>query len=182
MSGAMARRIDRHGGGHGGPSQRQLRVGELIRRALSEMLARGDVHDPTLAGISITVGEVQASPDLKVATVHVLPLGGAGAEAALEALNRNRPEIRRRVARAVALKFAPELRFRIDDTFDRLDAARRLFEQEAVRRDVAGDEATDEAGDGDWPEALGDPEVAEEWGDDAPLQAPANGGAGRRGG
>lgn len=178
MSGAMARRIDRqaNGGGRGGPSQRQLRVGELIRRALSEMLARGDVHDPTLAETSITVGEVQASPDLKVATVHVLPLGGAGAQAALEALNRNRPELRRRVARAVALKFAPELRFRIDDTFDRLDAARRLFEQEAVRRDVEG------GGDEDWPEELGDPEGVEEWDDGAPSEASTDGGAGRRDG
>lgn len=186
MSGRMARRTDRHGGGggHGGPSQRQLRVGELIRRALSETLARGDVHDPALSETSITVGEVRTSPDLKVATVHVLPLGGAGAEAALEALNRNRPELRRRVARAVALKFAPELRFRLDDTFDRLDAARRLFEQEAVRRDVEGEE---EDASEEWPEALGDPAVAEAWDAGGPRErpeeraseAPAAGGAAR---
>ena len=132
----MARRFDRNAGG--GPSQRQLRVGELIRRRLSEVLARGEVHDPDLSGMSITVGEVQASADLKVATAHVLPLGGRGAEVLLEALHRNRHEIRRQVAKGVALKFSPELRFRIDDTFDRLDDARRLFSDDAVRRDVEG--------------------------------------------
>ena len=148
----MARRSDRTATGRREPSQRQLRVGELIRRALSELLARGDVHDPDLSETSITVGEVRASPDLKVATVHVLPLGGAGAEATIEALERNRHEIRRRVARAVSLKFSPELRFRVDDTFDRLDGARRLFAQEAVRRDVeaADEEHADEPPE-DWP-------------------------------
>ena len=119
-----------------GPSQRQLRVGELIRRRLSEVLLRGDVHDPDLTAISITVGEVRASPDLKVATVYVLPLGGEGAEAALDALNRNRAEIRRNVVRGLDLKFAPELRFVLDDTFDRMDETRRLFAQDSVRRDV----------------------------------------------
>ena len=143
----MARRFDRPSGG--APSQRQLRVGELIRRRLSEVLARGEVHDPELAGISITVGEVQASPDLKVATAHVLPLGGRGAEAALEALRRNRHELRRQVAKGMTLKFSPELRFRIDETFDRLDDARRLFSDETVRRDV---EARPEARDAQAPD------------------------------
>lgn len=120
-----------------GPSQRQLRVGELIRRTLSEVLTRGEVHDPDLTSVPITVGEVRASPDLKVATVYVLPLGGAGAEAVLAALKRNRGELRRLVSRALTLKFAPELRFELDDTFDRLDEARRLFAQDAVKRDLA---------------------------------------------
>ena len=133
----MGRRFDRRGGrAGGGASQRQLRVGELIRRALSDVLARGEIHDPDLSETSITVGEVRASPDLKVATAHVLPLGGRDADAAIEALRRNRHEIRRQVARQVTLKFSPELRFRIDDTFERLDAARRLFDDERVRRDV----------------------------------------------
>jgi ribosome-binding factor A len=77
-----------------GPSQRQLRVGELIRRTLSSVLARGEVHDPELNAMSITVGEVRASPDLKIATVYVMPLGGAGREEAIEALKRNRGELR----------------------------------------------------------------------------------------
>ena len=119
-----------------GPSQRQLRVGELIRHRLSEVLARGDVHDPELNRMSITVGEVRCSPDLKVATAYVMPLGGHDAEAALSALRRNRGELRHQVAKGLALKFAPELRFQIDETFDRLDETRRLFADERVKRDV----------------------------------------------
>ena len=125
-----------------GPSQRQLRVGETIRRALSETLSRGAVHDPDLERFSITVGEVRMSPDLKVATAFVLPLGGGEREAMLAALRQNRGELRRIVARALTLKFTPELRFALDETFDRMDAARRLFADETVRRDVGapGDE------------------------------------------
>ena len=119
-----------------GPSQRQLRVGELIRRTLSEVLARGDVHDPDLNRISITVGEVRASPDLKVATVYVCPLGGTGQEEVIDLLARNKGELRRMVGKKLALKFSPDLRFRLDDTFDRLDDTRRLFSQDAVRRDL----------------------------------------------
>ncbi len=132
----MARHPDTPGSG---PSQRQLRVGELIRRTLSEVLQRGDIHDPDLNAMSITVGEVRASPDLKVATAFVLPLGGGNREAAIAALARNKHELRRHVARALTLKFAPDLRFRIDDTFDRLDDARRIFSDERVRRDVEKD-------------------------------------------
>ena len=119
-----------------GPSQRQLRVGELIRRRLSEVLTRGETHDPDLDAIPITVGEVRCSPDLKVATVFVLPLGGRDPEGTLEALRRNKGEIRRSVARGLDLKFAPELRFVLDETFDRMDETRRLLEQAQVRRDV----------------------------------------------
>ncbi|MFM2357035.1 MAG: hypothetical protein RLZZ528_2771 [Pseudomonadota bacterium] len=119
-----------------GPSQRQLRVGELIRRTLSDVLSRGDVHDPELNRMSITVGEVRTSPDLKIATAFVLPLGGKDADEAIVALNRNRSELRRLVAKQMTLKFAPELRFMIDETFDRMDETRRLFSDERVRRDV----------------------------------------------
>lgn len=119
-----------------GPSQRQLRVGELIRRRLSEVLTRGEIHDPDLENMMITVGEVRSSPDLKVATVFVLPLGGKDPDGALEALIRNRGEIRRAVAKGLDLKFAPELRFVLDETFDRMDETRRLFSQDDVRRDV----------------------------------------------
>lgn len=120
-----------------GPSQRQLRVGELIRRTLSGVLARGEVHDPDLNAMSITVGEVRASPDLKVATVYVMPLGGAGRDEAIDALKRNRGELRRALMREMTLKYAPDLRFVIDETFDRMDDARRLFADERVQRDVA---------------------------------------------
>lgn len=119
-----------------GPSQRQLRVGETIRRTLSEVLVRGDVHDPELNRFSITVGEVRASPDLKVATAYVLPLGGQAAAAMLGALNRNRGELRRLVAKELALKFAPELRFALDETYDRLDATRAMFSDPRVRQDL----------------------------------------------
>jgi ribosome-binding factor A len=122
--------------GGSGPSQRQLRVGELIRRTLSDVLNRGDVHDPDLNRLSITVGEVRCSPDLKVATAFVLPLGGKDVEEALAVLKRNRAEIRRQVSKGLTLKFAPELRFRVDETFDRLDDTRRLFDQDEVRRDL----------------------------------------------
>ncbi|MFP4406516.1 30S ribosome-binding factor RbfA [Rhodosalinus sp.] len=122
--------------GRSGPSQRQLRVGELIRRRLSDVLMRGDVHDPDLNRLSLTVGEVRTSPDLKVATAFVLPLGGRGQDEALALLDRNRAELRRQVAKGLELKFAPELRFRIDESFDRMDETRRLLAQPDVRRDT----------------------------------------------
>lgn len=119
-----------------GPSQRQLRVGELIRRTLSDVLNRGEVHDPELNALSITVGEVRASPDLKRATVYVMPLGGGARDEALEALRRNRSQLRRAVMREMTLKYAPDLHFVIDETFDRMDASRRLFAQDKVRQDI----------------------------------------------
>ena len=122
-----------------GPSQRQLRVAELIRRRLSDVLHQGDIHDPDLNRLSITVGEVTCSPDLKVATAYVLPLGGGQREEALDALKRNRSEIRRVVGRNLQLKFSPEIRFRIDETFDRLDTTRAMFADENVRRDLDDD-------------------------------------------
>lgn len=128
---------------HSGPSQRQLRVGELIRRVLSEVLARGDLYDPEIAHVSITVGEVRTSPDLKMATVHVMPLGGLNTDMVVKALNRNKAELRRHLNRNIELKFSPELRFVADTTFDQIDETRRLFAQETVRRDIASDKADD---------------------------------------
>lgn len=118
------------------PSQRQLRVGELIRRTLSDVLNRGEIHDPDLNRMSITVGEVRTTPDLRIATAFVLPLGGQDRDAALEALRRNRHELRRAVNKGLTLKFSPELRFVIDESFDRMDETRRLLNQDDVRRDV----------------------------------------------
>ncbi|MEO1536989.1 MAG: 30S ribosome-binding factor RbfA [Pseudomonadota bacterium] len=122
-----------------GPSQRQLRVAELIRRRLSDVLHQGDIHDPDLNRMSITVGEVTCTPDLKVATAYILPLGGDQREEALDALERNRSEIRRVVGKGLALKFSPEIRFKIDETFDRLDTTRAIFADENVRRDLDSD-------------------------------------------
>lgn len=121
-----------------GPSQRQLRVGELIRRTLSQVLAQGDVHDPDLNRLSITVGEVRTSPDLKVATAYVLPLGGHGQEEVIDLLARNKSELRRVIGKKLGLKYAPDLRFRLDDTFDRMDETRAMFARDDVRRDLDG--------------------------------------------
>ena len=129
------------------PSQRQLRVGEAIRRCLSEALMRGEVHNDELAAISLTVGEVRVTPDLRIATAYVLPLGGTGADAAIKALNRSRGEIRHIVARELQLKFAPELRFLPDETFDRMDRMRDLLADERVRRDVEKPDEGDETRD-----------------------------------
>ena len=103
------------------------------------MLVQGDIHDPELNAMSITVGEVTCSPDLKVATAYVLPLGGGERDAAIEALTRNRSEIRRTVGKGLQLKFSPEIRFQIDETFDRLDDTRAMFADENVRRDLDSD-------------------------------------------
>ncbi|MCB6179760.1 30S ribosome-binding factor RbfA [Rhodobacter sp. Har01] len=121
-----------------GPSQRQLRVGELIRRTLSDVLNRAEIHDPELNAMSITVGEVSLSTDLKVATVYVMPLmGSVPVEDAIKALSRNKGELRHRVSAELTLKYAPDLRFRPDETFDRLDETRRLFSDPTVQRDLA---------------------------------------------
>lgn len=118
------------------PTQRMLRVGEMIRRTLSEILQRGEVHDPELARMSITVGEVRMSPDLRIATAFILPLGGEGKEEALAALRRNRHEVRHLVVKGGTMKFAPELRFQLDGTFDQMEATRALLAEDHVRQDL----------------------------------------------
>ena len=119
-----------------GPSQRQLRVGELIRRTLSDTLMRGETHEPELEHVSITVGEVRMSPDLRVATVYVMPLGGANTRETIKALARAAPELRRAINRGLTLKFSPELRFLPDETFDQMDETRRILGDERVQRDL----------------------------------------------
>ncbi|MBV7377504.1 30S ribosome-binding factor RbfA [Maritimibacter dapengensis] len=123
-----------------GPSQRMLKVGELIRRTLADALMQGTVHDPDLNRMNITVGEVRVSPDLRIATAYVLPLGGKDADEAIKALARNTGELRRLVGKVTGLKHTPELRFLPDDTFDRMEETRRLFADENVRRDLDNDE------------------------------------------
>jgi ribosome-binding factor A len=118
------------------PSQRQLRVGELIRHKLAEMLARGDIHDDVLASHVVTIPEVRLSPDLKLATAYVVPLGGTDTEAVIEALTRNKRFIRGEIAHAVNLKFAPDIRFRRDETFEEASRIDALLASPKVRQDV----------------------------------------------
>ena len=119
-----------------GPSQRQLRVGELIRHALADMLTRGAVHDPVLEGHMITVPEVRMSADLRLATVYVMPLGGHDQNEVVAALDRNKKFLRGEIARAVNLKFAPEIRFRIDERFEEAERIEKLLRTPQVRRDL----------------------------------------------
>ncbi|MCX5513784.1 30S ribosome-binding factor RbfA [Kaistia algarum] len=121
----------------GTPGQRQLRVGELVRHALSEILARGELREPALEGVIVTVPEVRLSPDLKVATAYVMPLGGQNAEGVVAALELHRKFLRGEVARRVNMKFAADLRFRVDTSFaegSRIDAL--LRSDPIVRHDI----------------------------------------------
>ena len=122
-----------------GPTQRMLRVGELVRHALAAVFSRGDVEDEALSGAVITVPEVRMTPDLKIANAYVIPLGGERAEEIVEALNRHRKFIRGRVAPELDLKFAPELRFFVDTTFDEFGRIDALLRTDRVQRDIAGD-------------------------------------------
>ena len=117
-------------------SQRQLRVGELIRHALADMLTRGEVHDPVLEGHMITVPEVRMSADLRLATIYVMPLGGRDAGEVVAALERNKRFLRGEIARYVNLKFAPEVRFRIDERFDEAERIEKLLRTPEVQRDL----------------------------------------------
>jgi len=119
-----------------GPSQRQLRVGELVRHTLSELFARGDVHDPVIQGHLITVPEVRMTADLQLATIYVMPLGGRDSEEVLAALQRNKRYLRGEIARRVNLKFAPDIRFRIDERFDEAERIEKLLRTPAVKRDL----------------------------------------------
>lgn len=126
-------------GGSAPPSQRQLRVGELVRHKLAEMLSRSEVHDDVIASHVVTIPEVRLSPDLKLATVYVVTLGDTGTDAVIEALNRNKKYIRGEVARTVNLKFAPDLRFRRDETFDEASRIDALLASPKVRQDIDKD-------------------------------------------
>ena len=122
-----------------GGSQRQLRVGETVRHALAEILAHGNVHDPDLEGHIITVPEVRMSPDLKLATIYVMPLGGRDTDKVIAALARNKKFLRGEIAHRVNLKFAPDIRFHIDDRFDEAERIEKLLRTPEVRRDLASD-------------------------------------------
>jgi ribosome-binding factor A len=120
-----------------GPSQRQQRVAELVRHALAEVLQRGDIQDEVLASHVVTIAEVRMSPDLRLATAYVMPLGGRDEQPVLDALNRNRKALRAEVAQRVNLKFAPDLRFLRDETFDEAARIEALLRSEKVQRDIA---------------------------------------------
>jgi len=132
----MAKRFDTGTG----PSQRQLRVGELMRHALAEVLSRGEIHDPVLQQHVVTVPEVRMSPDLKIATCFVMPLGGKDQQEVIQALARNKRYLRGELAHRTNLKFAPDLRFRIDESFEEGSRIDRLLESDVVRRDVGKDD------------------------------------------
>src|SRR5262249_8446629 len=117
-------------------SQRQLRVGEMMRHALAEMLSRGEIHDDVLASHVVTISEVRMSPDLKLATIFVMPLGGRDLEPVIAPLASTRRFTRGGLARAVNLKSAPDIRFRADLTFEESSRIDRLLDSPAVRRDV----------------------------------------------
>ena len=118
------------------PSQRMLRIGELIRHKLSELLSRGEIHDDVLASHVITIPEVRLTPDLKLATVYVMPLGGNDVRPVIQALAKHKKFIRSEVAAALNLRYAPDLRFREDETFEEATRIDRLLDSERVRRDV----------------------------------------------
>lgn len=125
-------------GSRGGkaPSQRQLRVGEELRHLMARLLNAGEAHDPDLAGASITVSEVRVSPDLKNATVFVLPLAGRNESTILSALKRAAPFFRHRLAEELALRYTPRLSFQLDRSFDEAERVERLLAKERVRRDL----------------------------------------------
>jgi ribosome-binding factor A len=120
-----------------GGSQRQLRVGETVRHAIADILSQGSVHDPDLEGHIVTVPEVRMSPDLKLATIYVMPLGGRDTEIVLAALERHKKFLRGEVARRVNLKFAPDVRFRVDERFDEAERIEKLLRTPAVQKDLA---------------------------------------------
>ena len=119
-----------------GGSQRQLRVGELVRHAIAEMLTRGDIHDPVIEGHLITVPEVRMSPDLRLATIYVMPMGGRDANEVVAAFDKHKKYLRAEIAHRINLKFAPDIRFRVDERFDEAERIERLLRSPQVKRDL----------------------------------------------
>ena len=120
-----------------GPSQRLLRVGEVLRHALAEILRTNEIRDPDLEGVSVTVTEVRPSPDTRHATVFVEPLGGRNADTVVTALNRHQSFLRGEVGHRIALKFTPELRFVEDTSFAEAERIQAILKSERVARDLA---------------------------------------------
>lgn len=133
----------------GEPSQRMLRVGELVRHAMSELLARGALNDPVIDAHVVTVPKVKMSPDLKLATIYVLSLGGKDSVEVMKALENHKKFLRGEVARKINLKFAPEVRFRVDDSFDNSSRIDALLNLPQVRQDLRQESSEDVASDDD---------------------------------
>lgn len=123
----------------GDPSQRMLRVGELVRHAMSELLTRGELNDDYLASQVVTVPKVKMSPDLKLATIYVMPLGGEAGDKVVAALDAHKKYLRGEIARKINLKFAPDVRFRVDDSFDNAAKIDALLNSPKVRQDLAAE-------------------------------------------
>ncbi len=136
----MARHKQHHHDSPPGGSQRQLRVGELVRHALADMLTRGDVHDPVIEAHLITIPEVRVTADLRLATIYVIPMGGRDAEEVVAAFERHKKYLRAEIAHRINLKFAPDLRFRVDDRFAEAERIERLLRSPDVKRDLSHDE------------------------------------------
>jgi ribosome-binding factor A len=140
----MVRKKSHRDSGTPGGSQRQLRVGELVRHAIADLLMRGEVHDPVIEGHLITIPEVRMSPDLRLATVYVMPLAGRDTDDVIDAFERNKKFLRGHIAHQINLKFAPDLRFRADDRFEEAERIERLLRSPEVKRDLDKDEPGDE--------------------------------------
>ncbi|CAH1677915.1 Ribosome-binding factor A [Hyphomicrobiales bacterium] len=132
-----------------GPSQRALRVGELVRHAMAEILTRGDLIDDVVTSHVITIPEVRMSPDLKLATIYVMPLGGKDEKAVVEALQRHRRFLRGELSRRLSIKFMPDIRFRLDESFDEAARIDSLLHSHKVQADLSshpGEDDDDDAG------------------------------------
>jgi ribosome-binding factor A len=130
----------------GEPSQRMLRVAELIRHAMAQLLSRGEITDPDLEGLVVTVPQVKMSPDLKLATVYVMPMGGEAQDKIVPVLDRHKKFLRGEIAQRINLKFAPEIRFRLDDGFESSGRIDALLNSPKVAQDLAHGSDGDEEG------------------------------------
>ena len=130
------RKKEHHRDAAPGGSQRQLRVGELVRHALAEMLTRGEVHDPVIEGHLVTVPEVRMTADLRLATVYIMPLGGRDADEVVAAFERHKKFLRAELAHRINLKFAPDIRFRVDERFAEAERIEKLLHSPEVKRDL----------------------------------------------
>src|SRR5471030_1680808 len=128
-----------------GPSQRQLRVGEMLRHALAEILGRNEIRDPDLDGVSVTITQVKPSPDMRYATVYCEPLGGENAKAIVAALNKHKGFLRGEMGHRIAIKFTPELRFVEDESFAEALKIETILKSERVSRDIAAGNEEDDA-------------------------------------
>lgn len=132
-----ARRTRRDNSHSHGPSQRQLRVGEMLRHALAEVLRENEIRDAELEGVSVTVTQVKPSPDMRYATVFCEPLGGKNAKAIVAALNRHKGFLRGEMGHRIAMKFTPELRFVEDESFAEAQKIETILKSPEVQRDLA---------------------------------------------